>query len=144
MGARAAGDAGLLGPARRDQKGAHRRRWLQTGDIGVIEPDGYLKLLDRKKDLIIVSGFKVFPNEVEDVATLHPGVLEAAAIGVPDERTGQAVKLFVVRRDPDLTEADLPRTAHANLTGYKVPKLIEFRDQLPRAISEKSCARSLH
>jgi long-chain acyl-CoA synthetase len=108
-------------------------RWLQTGDIGVIEPDGFLKLLDRKKDLIIVSGFKVFPNEVEDVAALHPGVLEAVAIGVPDERTGQAVKLFVVRRDPELNDAALRAYCHDNLTGYKVPKLIEFRDQLPKS-----------
>ena len=107
--------------------------WLQTGDIGVIDPQGFLKLLDRKKDMIIVSGFKVFPNEVEDVVTLHPGVLEAAAIGVPDERTGQAVKLFVVRRDPELSEAAVRRYCHDNLTGYKVPKLIEFREQLPKS-----------
>ena len=83
--------------------------WLRTGDIGALDAQGYLKLLDRKKDMIIVSGFKVFPNEVEDVVMQHPDVLEAAVIGVPDERTGQAVKLFVVRRDPALTEADLKR-----------------------------------
>jgi long-chain acyl-CoA synthetase len=107
--------------------------WLQTGDIGVIDPQGFVKLLDRKKDMIIVSGFKVFPNEVEDVVVHHPGVLEAAAIGVPDERSGQVVKLFVVRRDPELTEAQLRAYCHDNLTGYKVPRLIEFRDALPKS-----------
>jgi long-chain acyl-CoA synthetase len=91
------------------------------------------KLLDRKKDMIIVSGFKVFPNEVEDIMTLHPGVLEAAVIGVPDGRTGQAVKLFVVKRDPALSEETIHKYYHGNLTGYKVPKLIEFREQLPKS-----------
>ncbi len=107
--------------------------WLQTGDIGVIEPDGFVKLLDRKKDMIIVSGFKVFPNEVEEVAVQHPGVLEAAAIGVPDARSGQAVKLFVVPRDPALDEAALRRYCQDNLTGYKVPRQIEFRETLPKS-----------
>jgi len=107
--------------------------WLRTGDIGVIDPDGFVKLLDRKKDMIIVSGFKVFPNEVEDVVVQHPGVLEAAVIGVPDARSGQAVKLFVVRRDPALDEAELRRYCQDNLTGYKVPRLIEFRDSLPKS-----------
>jgi long-chain acyl-CoA synthetase len=107
--------------------------WLSTGDIGVIDAQGFVKLLDRKKDMIIVSGFKVFPNEVEEVAAQHPGVLEAAAIGVPDERSGQAVKLFVVRRDPALTEAQLRAYCQDNLTGYKVPRLIEFRDALPKS-----------
>ena len=107
--------------------------WLQTGDIGVIDPQGFVKLLDRKKDMIIVSGFKVFPNEVEEVVAQHPGVLEAAVIGVPDERSGQAVKLFVVRRDPTLGEEELRRYCGDNLTGYKVPRLIEFRDQLPKS-----------
>jgi long-chain acyl-CoA synthetase len=87
----------------------------------------------RKKDMIIVSGFKVFPNEVEDVVAQHPNVLEAAVIGVPDARSGQAVKLFVVRRDPALTEAAIRAYCHDNLTGYKVPRLIEFRDQLPKS-----------
>jgi len=107
--------------------------WLRTGDIGVIDPEGFLKLLDRKKDMIIVSGFKVFPNEVEDVVAQLPGVLEAAAIGVPDPRSGQVVKLFVVRRDPALTEAQIRAYCHDNLTGYKVPRLIEFRDALPKS-----------
>ena len=107
--------------------------WLRTGDIGVIDPEGFLKLLDRKKDMIIVSGFKVFPNELEDVIAKHPGVLEAAVVGVPDERTGQAVKLFVVPRDPTLDAAALRRYCQDNLTGYKVPKLIEFRAALPKS-----------
>jgi long-chain acyl-CoA synthetase len=124
---------GYWGHAEETKKVLTADGWLQTGDIGAIDPEGYLKLLDRKKDMIIVSGFKVFPNEVEDVVALHPGVLEAAVIGVPDERTGQAVKLFVVRRDPALNEAALRQYSHDNLTGYKVPKLIEFREQLPKS-----------
>ena len=107
--------------------------WLKTGDIGVVDAHGFVKLLDRKKDMIIVSGFKVFPNEVEDVVVQHPGVLEAAVIGVPDERSGQAVKLFVVRRDPTLTEDAIRAYCHDNLTGYKRPKIIEFRDALPKS-----------
>jgi long-chain acyl-CoA synthetase len=118
--------------------------WLKTGDIGMIDPQGYVKLQDRKKDLIIVSGFKVFPNEVEDVVTLNPGVLEAAAIGVPDERTGQAVKLFVVKRDPELTETALRQYCHDNLTAYKIPKLIEFRDTLPKSNIGKILRKELH
>jgi len=107
--------------------------WLLTGDLGIIDPQGFVKLIDRKKDMVIVSGFKVFPNEVEDVVAQHPGVLEAAVIGVPDPHSGQAVKLFVVRRDPALTEAQIRAHCHDNLTGYKVPRLIEFRDVLPKS-----------
>jgi long-chain acyl-CoA synthetase len=107
--------------------------WLRTGDIGVLQPQGFLKLLDRRKDLVNVSGFKVFPNEVEDVAMLHPGVLEAAVIGVPDRHTGEAVKLFVVRRDPDLGAAELEKFFRERLVSYKVPRLIEFRDHLPKS-----------
>ena len=107
--------------------------WLHTGDLGVIDPHGFVKLLDRKKDMIIVSGFKVFPNEVEDVVCQMPGVLESAAIGVPDERAGQVVKLFVVRRDPTLTEAQVRAYCRENLTGYKIPRHIEFRDSLPKS-----------
>lgn len=107
--------------------------WLKTGDIGAFDPQGYLKLLDRKKDLINVSGFKVFPNEVEDVAAQCPGVLEAAVIGVPDARTGQAVKLFIVRRDPALDKAGLGEFLHERLAAYKRPTIIEFRDQLPKS-----------
>jgi len=107
--------------------------WLQTGDIGMLDRDGFVRVLDRKKDVIIVSGFKVFPNEVEEVVTLHPGVLEAAVIGVPDERTGEAVKLIIVKRDPDLTEEAVRRHCRDNLTGYKLPKIIEFRHELPKS-----------
>jgi len=106
--------------------------WLKTGDVGSMDAQGFVTLLDRKKDMIIVSGFKVFPNEVEDAVALHPGVMEAAVVGVPDERTGQAVKLFVVRRDPHLSESDIRIHCRANLTGYKVPRLIEFREDLPK------------
>jgi long-chain acyl-CoA synthetase len=118
--------------------------WLKTGDIGTIDAQGFVKLLDRKKDMIIVSGFKVFPNEVEDVVAQHPGVLEAAVIGVPDERTGQLVKLFVVRRDPELTEAALRAYCRENLTGYKVPRIIEFRDTLPKSNIGKILRKELH
>jgi long-chain acyl-CoA synthetase len=118
--------------------------WLKTGDIGAFDADGFLKLLDRKKDMINVSGFKVFPNEVEDVATLDPGVLEAAVIGVPDLRTGQAVKLFVVKRDPALTKADLSKFLHDRLAGYKRPTIIEFRDQLPKSNIGKILRKELH
>jgi long-chain acyl-CoA synthetase len=107
--------------------------WLRTGDIGVLDHDGFVRILDRKKDVIIVSGFKVFPNEVEEVVTLHPGVLEAAVIGVPDERTGEAVKLIIVKRDPDLTEDAVRQHCRDELTGYKLPKVIEFREELPKS-----------
>jgi long-chain acyl-CoA synthetase len=107
--------------------------WLLTGDIGSMDRQGFVRILDRKKDVVIVSGFKVFPNEVEDVIALHPGVLEAAVIGVDDERTGEAVKLVVVKRDPALTEEAVRAHARLNLTGYKLPKFIEFRDQLPKS-----------
>jgi long-chain acyl-CoA synthetase len=107
--------------------------WLHTGDIGAFDPDGYLKILDRKKDMVNVSGFKVFPNEVEDVMTQHPGVLESAVIGVADPHTGQGVKLFVVKRDPALSEADLRKFARERLAAYKVPKVIVFVDSLPKS-----------
>jgi long-chain acyl-CoA synthetase len=107
--------------------------WLKTGDIGMFDAQGYLKLLDRKKDMVIVSGFKVFPSEVEDVAMQHPGVLEAAAIGVPDEHTGQAVKLFVVKSDAALTEAELSAFLRERLVNYKRPHVIEFRSSLPKS-----------
>jgi long-chain acyl-CoA synthetase len=107
--------------------------WLYTGDIGAFDAEGFLKILDRKKDMINVSGFKVFPNEVEDVMAQHPGVLEAAVIGVADPQTGQAVKLFVVKRDPGLTEAELTKFARERLAGYKVPKVIVFIDSLPKS-----------
>jgi long-chain acyl-CoA synthetase len=118
--------------------------WLRTGDIGILDAKGFVKLLDRKKDMVIVSGFKVFPNEVEDIAMTNPGVLEAAVIGVPDERTGEAVKLFVVKRDPALTKADLGKFLHARLVNYKVPRIIEFRDELPKSNIGKVLRKELH
>jgi long-chain acyl-CoA synthetase len=107
--------------------------WLRTGDIGAFDAEGFLKILDRKKDMVNVSGFKVFPNEVEDVVAQHPGVLESAVIGVADPHTGQGVKLFVVKRDPALTEADLTKFAREQLAAYKVPKVIVFVDSLPKS-----------
>ncbi|HTZ01013.1 MAG TPA: AMP-binding protein [Xanthobacteraceae bacterium] len=118
--------------------------WLKTGDVGAFDAQGYLTLLDRKKDMINVSGFKVFPNEVEDVTMQHPGVLEAAVIGVPDLRTGQAVKLFVVRRDPALSKTDLTAFLHDRLAGYKRPTIIEFRDDLPKSNIGKILRKELH
>jgi long-chain acyl-CoA synthetase len=107
--------------------------WLDTGDIGAFDAQGFLKILDRKKDMINVSGFKVFPNEVEDVMVQNPGVLEAAVIGIPDPNTGQGVKLFAVKRDPAVTEAELTQFARERLAGYKVPKTIVFVDSLPKS-----------
>jgi len=118
--------------------------WLKTGDIGAFDSDGFLRLLDRKKDMINVSGFKAFPNEVEDVAMQNPGVLEAAVIGVPDARTGQAVKLFVVKRDPALEKADLVKFLHDRLAGYKRPTIIEFVDSLPKSNIGKILRKDLH
>ena len=107
--------------------------WLHTGDIGSLDAEGFLKILDRKKDMVNVSGFKVFPNEVEDVIAQHPGVLEAAVIGVADPHTGQGVKLFVIKRDPALTAEELTKFARERLAGYKVPKVIVFVDSLPKS-----------
>ncbi|HEX6592132.1 MAG TPA: AMP-binding protein [Moraxellaceae bacterium] len=117
--------------------------WLKTGDIGVIAADGYIKIVDRKKDMILVSGFNVYPNEIEDVAAKHPGVLESAAVGIADEKSGEAVKLFVVKKDPALTEAALQAYLRENLTGYKVPKQIAFRSDLPKTNVGKILRREL-
>jgi len=103
--------------------------WLRTGDMGVMDERGNIRLTDRKKDMIVVSGFKVFPNEIEDVLATHPGVAEAAAIGVPDARSGEAVKVVVLRKDPALTEAEVLAHCRQHLTGYKVPSIVEFRDE---------------
>ncbi len=117
--------------------------YFRTGDVGVMAPDGLITIVDRKKDMISVSGFKVFPNEVEAVVAHHPGVLECAVIGVPDDKTGEAVKLFVVKKDPNLTAADLIKFCHAELTSYKVPKHIEFRTELPKTNVGKILRRAL-
>ena len=108
--------------------------WLRTGDMGHMDLRGYIKITDRKKDMIVVSGFKVFPNEVEEVVMSHPGVVEAACIGVPDERTGQAVKIVVVRKDMALTEEELTAYCRQHLTAYKVPKFVQWREEpLPKS-----------
>ncbi len=117
--------------------------WLRTGDVGRLDAAGYLFIEDRKKDVIVVSGFKVFPNEIEDVATRQPGVREAAAVGVPDAQSGEAVKLFVVRQDATLTEADVLAHARRSLTGYKVPRHVEFLDELPKSNVGKVLRRAL-
>jgi len=118
--------------------------WLLTGDMGVMDEQGRFRITDRKKDMIVVSGFKVFPNEIEDVLALHPGVLEAAAIGVADVRTGEAVKVLVVRRDAQLDEAALLAHCRVNLTGYKVPRFVEFRSEaLPKSAIGKVLRRAL-
>ena len=117
--------------------------FLRTGDIARVDERGYVFIVDRKKDMINVSGFNVYPNEVEDVAMGHPGVLEAGAVGVPDAKTGEAVKLVVVRKDPTLTEADLIAYARQYLTGYKIPRHVEFRDALPKTNIGKILRREL-
>ena len=117
--------------------------FLRTGDIGYVDETGYVYLVDRKKDMILVSGFNVYPNEVEDVAALHPGVREVAAVGVPDERSGEAVKLYVIRKDPTLDADTLIAHCRTQLTGYKVPRYIEFRDDLPRTTVGKILRREL-
>jgi len=117
--------------------------WLRTGDIGRLDANGYLFIEDRKKDVIVVSGFKVYPNEIEDVATLQPGVREAAAIGVPDAQSGEVVKLFVVRGDEKLTTADVLAHARRHLTGYKVPRHVEFVASLPKTNVGKVLRRAL-
>ncbi|HEX6613012.1 MAG TPA: AMP-binding protein [Rhodanobacteraceae bacterium] len=120
-----------------------RDGWLRTGDIARMDERGFFYIVDRKKDMILVSGFNVYPNEVEDVVAHHPGVLEVAAIGVPDEHSGEVVKLFVVKKDPALTEAALKQYCHDELTGYKRPKYIEFRDSLPKSNVGKILRREL-
>jgi long-chain acyl-CoA synthetase len=117
--------------------------YFRTGDIGVMDERGRVKIVDRKKDMISVSAFKVYPNEVEAVVSGHPGVLECAAVGIPDTRTGEAVKLFVVKKDPSLTEADLLAYCHTQLTHYKVPKSVEFRADLPKTNVGKILRRQL-
>ena len=117
--------------------------FFKTGDIGIMDERGFTKIVDRKKDMILVSGFNVYPSEIEGVVAAHPGVLECACIGVPDEHTGEAVKLFVVRRDPALTEAELMAYCREQFTGYKKPKSIEFRTELPKSNVGKILRREL-
>ena len=117
--------------------------FFKSGDIGFMDEKGYVTIVDRKKDMVLVSGFNVYPNEVEGVVAMHPGVLECAVVGVPDANTGEAVKLFVVRRDPELSKEALMAYCHDELTGYKRPKIIEFRDQLPKTNVGKILRREL-
>ena len=118
--------------------------WLKTGDIGIIQDDGYMRIVDRKKDMILVSGFNVYPNELEDVLATLPGVLQCAAIGVPDERAGEAIKLFVVVKPGEsLTKEQVMQHMHDNVTGYKRPKTVEFRDSLPTTNVGKILRREL-
>jgi long-chain acyl-CoA synthetase len=117
--------------------------WFRTGDIGCMDTDGFFKIVDRKKDMIKVSGFNVFPNEIENVIAGHPKVLEVAAIGVPDEKSGEVIKAFIVKRDQSLTVEELREFCHANLTGYKVPKYFVFRNELPKSNVGKILRRVL-
>jgi long-chain acyl-CoA synthetase len=117
--------------------------YFKSGDVGVMDANGFVKIVDRKKDMILVSGFNVYPNELEGVIAAHPGVLECAAIGVPDEHSGEAVKVFVVRKDPNLTEAALMAYCKEQFTGYKKPKYIEFREELPKTNVGKILRRVL-
>ena len=117
--------------------------FMRTGDIGIMDERGYSKIVDRKKDMILVSGFNVFPNELENVISLCPGVVECAAVGIPDEKQGEAIKVFVVKNNPSLSEDDLAKYCRQNLTGYKVPKYIEFRDDLPKTNVGKILRREL-
>ncbi len=117
--------------------------FLRTGDVAVMDDKGFIRIVDRKKDMILVSGFNVYPNEIEQVVAMHPGVLEVAAIGVPDEHSGEVPKLFVVKRDPNLTEQDVLEHCKKELTGYKRPKYVEFRAELPKTNVGKILRRAL-
>jgi len=117
--------------------------WLRTGDVGHMDSDGYVTITDRQKDMIVVSGFKVYPNEVEGVVAALPGVLECGVVGVPDAKTGEAVKVVIVRRDPTLTEDAVIASCRAQLTAYKVPRIVEFRDALPKSAIGKVLRREL-
>ncbi|MDV0438095.1 long-chain fatty acid--CoA ligase [Xanthomonas sacchari] len=117
--------------------------WLHTGDMARMDPQGFFYIVDRKKDMILVSGFNVYPNEVEDVIAMMPGVLEVAAVGVPDEKSGEAVKVVIVKKDPNLTAEEVKAHARANLTGYKHPRIVEFRKELPKTNVGKILRREL-
>jgi long-chain acyl-CoA synthetase len=117
--------------------------FFHTGDIGVMDEKGQIKIVDRKKDMVLVSGFNVYPTEIEDVVSTHPGVLECAVVGVPDAGSGEAVKLFVVKKDPNLTEDAIRKFCADQLTNYKRPKYIEFRADLPKTNVGKILRRAL-
>jgi long-chain acyl-CoA synthetase len=117
--------------------------YFRTGDIGIMSEDGFTRIVDRKKDMILVSGFNVYPNEVEEVIASHPGVLETAVIGQPDAKSGELVKAFVVKKDPNLSAEEITKFCHEQLTNYKVPKQIEFRTELPKTNVGKILRRQL-
>jgi long-chain acyl-CoA synthetase len=117
--------------------------WMSTGDIGLMDEDGYFKIVDRKKDMILVSGFNVYPNEIEDVLSMHPKILESAAVGVKDEKSGELVKVFIVKKDASLTEAEVIEHCKVNLTPYKIPKFVVFKDELPKTNVGKILRREL-
>ena len=117
--------------------------FLKTGDIGFMDTKGYVEIVDRKKDMILVSGFNVFPNEIEEVVTGHPGVLEAAVVGVAHERSGEAVKAYIVKKNPGLTADEIRDYCKEYLTDYKVPKFYEFRDELPKTPVGKILRKAL-
>ena len=125
-----------------ERQGLHPDGFMRTGDIGIMDAQGYTRIIDRKKDMILVSGFNVFPNELEQVISLCPGVVECAAIGVPT-KTGRGHQVFIIKNDPALTEDDVAAFCHENLTGYKRPKYIEFRDDLPKTNVGKILRREL-
>jgi long-chain acyl-CoA synthetase len=117
--------------------------FFKSGDIGVMDEKGYFKIVDRKKDMVLVSGFNVFPTELEDVVSQMDGILECACVGVPDAKTGEAVKLVIVRKDPAITEAQVRAYCKETMTGYKQPKVIEFRTELPKTPVGKILRREL-
>jgi long-chain acyl-CoA synthetase len=117
--------------------------WMCTGDIGLMEADGFFKIVDRKKDMILVSGFNVYPNELEDILVMHPKILEAAAVAVKDEKSGEVPKVFVVKKDQSLTEAEVLEHCRVHLTGYKIPKYVAFLDELPKTNVGKILRREL-
>ena len=117
--------------------------WLHTGDIAIMDEQGYFKIVDRLKDMILVSGFNVYPNEIENVMVSHPGILEVGAIGIPDEHSGEVVKVYIVAKDKSLTEEDIEKFCRENFTGYKRPKAIAFVDELPKSNVGKILRREL-
>jgi long-chain acyl-CoA synthetase len=121
----------------------HPGRWFKTGDIAVMDEDGYIRIVDRKKDMILVSGFNVYPNEIEGIVATHPKVLEVAAVGMPDDFSGELIKIFVVKKDQSLTAEELMQFSRENFTSYKCPKLIEFKDSLPKTNVGKILRRAL-
>lgn len=134
----------MRGYWQKDNEGVFfHREWFRTGDIGFMDPDGFFKIVDRKKDMIKVSGFNVFPSEVENVIASHPKVLEVACIGIPDAKSGEVIKAYIVKKDQSLSEEELKAFCHENLTNYKVPKFFEFRKELPKTNVGKILRRAL-